>query len=100
MDRSERIGLALQSSSGMLEAARNQQWDEAIRQATVLTDSLSDGHEGWLGDWSEAEKPSMTNILLNLQQALELMQHRRDDLRKVLGGLRNQQRLNASYGGV
>jgi len=82
----------------MLEAARAAEWDEAIRLATLLVQEMSDGKGEWIGDWAAADAANVQNILLNLREALDLMQHRYDDLRGLLDDVRNQQRLQASYG--
>lgn len=90
---------ALALSQNMLEAAQRTEWDEAVKFAALLDECLSDGKGGWRSGWSEAEVPLLHNLQLNVNEAVERMQLQRDDLLSLLGNVRTQQRLQASYGG-
>ena len=94
---SDRVAEALSLSHAMQNAAKREDWPEALRFADMLMSALSDGKGHWSLQCSVEQSRDVQNLLLNLQETLERMQFRRSDLRALLGDVRNQQRLRASY---
>lgn len=97
MDRSDAVAAALSSSHAMLDAAKREDWEDAMRFAGILMEQLSDASGNWSFAYQVEQTSDAQNILLNLREALERMQGRRDELQSLLGDMRVQQRLRASY---